>query len=85
MPPGSTTKASERSNISQLALVHGLDDDGLGERRMAGLALQQEARDDADDPAAGLEGGIGDQAHQADPAAAVDQRYASRGPTVRPV
>ena len=79
MPPGRTTKASERSNICELALVHGLDDHGLGQRRMAGLALQQEARDDADHLAAAVEGGVGHHAHQADPAAAIDQRYALVG------
>ena len=63
----------------QLALVHGLDDDGFGERRMARLALQQEVRDDADDSATRIEGGIGHQAHQPDTAAAIDQRYALAG------
>ena len=47
---------------------------------MAGFALQQEVRDDADGPAAGVEGGIGDQPHQADAAAAIDQRYALARP-----
>ena len=49
------------------------------ERRVARLALQQEARDDAHHLAAGLEGGIGHQPHQADPTAAINQGYAFAG------
>jgi hypothetical protein len=46
----------------QLALVHGFHDDGLGKGRMARFALQQEPRNDAGDPPAAFEGGIGEQA-----------------------
>ena len=46
---------------------------------MARFALQQKPRNNARDPAAGLEGGIGEQAHQADATAAIDQRYALTG------
>src|SRR6266851_9612153 len=63
----------------QLALVHGLHDDGLGQGRMAGFALQQKPRNDACDPAAALEGGISEQAHQTDPTAAINERYVFTG------
>ena len=46
---------------------------------MAGLALQQKPRNDARDPAAALEGGVGEQTHQADATAAIDQCYALTG------
>ena len=46
---------------------------------MARFALQQKPRNDAGDPAAALEGGVGEQAHQADATAAIDQRYAFTG------
>ena len=60
-------------------IMHGLDHDGLGERGMAGLAFQQEARDDAHHPATGLERGVGHQTHQADPTAAINHGYAFLG------
>ena len=59
-----------------LALVHRLDHHGLGERRMARLATHQEAGDDADRLAARLQRGVGQHAHQADAAPAIDQGYA---------
>ena len=43
IPPGSTTNRVGALEHLELALVHGLDDHGFGQRRMAGLALQQEA------------------------------------------
>jgi len=43
---------------------------------MASLATHQEARDDADRLAAGLQRGVGQHPHQPDAAAAVDQGYA---------
>ena len=43
---------------------------------MAGFALQKKPRNDARDPAAALEGGVGEQTHQADATAAIDQCYA---------
>ena len=59
-----------------LALVHGLDHHGLGQRRMARLAAHQESRDDADRLATCLQHGVGQHTHQADAAAAIDQGYA---------
>ena len=46
---------------------------------MPDLALEQEARDDADHLAARLEAGVGDRLHHPDPAAAVDERGAAPG------
>src|SRR5471032_2040031 len=66
----------------ELALVHGLDDHGFGEIRVARLALQQEARDDAHDLAAALEGGVRGQTHQADATSAVNERYPLAGDQV---
>ena len=42
----------------------------------AQLALDEHARDHADDPPAGLQRGVGDDAHEAEPPAAVHQRDA---------
>src|SRR5471032_1507605 len=66
----------------QFALVHGLDDHGFGEILVARLTLQQEARDDAHDLAAALEGGVRGQTHQADATSAVNERYPLAGDQV---
>ena len=55
-----------------LALVERLDDAQLGQAVVCQLAIDQPARDDADDLAAGGERRIGDRTHHADAAAAVD-------------
>jgi hypothetical protein len=63
----------------ELALVHVLYNHRLGQRGMAGFALEQEARDHADHLAARLQGRIGEHAHQADAAAAVNQGHLLAG------
>ena len=55
----------------RLALVHGVDLDEPGQAPVCDLAVDQLARDHADDLAAGGQRGVGDQAHQPDPRAAV--------------
>ena len=61
---------------ARLALVHVGDDLEPGQAGVGDLPADQLLGDDADDFAAGRECGIGDDAHQADVAAAVDQRQA---------
>src|SRR4051812_12203866 len=60
-------------------LVHRADLTQFGETRMRQFALDQGARDNADDTPASLHGGIGDRSHQADSRPAVDERQASAG------
>jgi aryl-alcohol dehydrogenase-like predicted oxidoreductase len=62
-----------------LALVHRADDLELGQVGMADLAVDQRLRHDADRLAARGQHGVGDHAHQADLAAAVDEPDAARG------
>src|SRR5690348_5626398 len=57
----------------RLALVHRLDDVKLGDAGMRDLDVDERLRDDSVDLAAELEHAIGDQPHEAEPAAAVDQ------------
>jgi hypothetical protein len=59
-----------------LPLVHRVDEDQLGQVLVDGFARLQRPRDDARDLRPGGEGGIRHRAHQADVAAAVDQRHA---------
>ena len=66
-------KASDSSYRTALSGVHAVGDDHLGDVCMGDLPLRQELRDDPEHGAAGLEDGVGDDAHDADPAAAVDQ------------
>ena len=54
----------------RLALVQRLDDVELAQPAVSDLALLEESRDHARHAAAGREGGIGDDAHQPDLAAA---------------
>jgi hypothetical protein len=61
----------------QLALVHGVDDAQLLDAAMAQLARDEAARDDAQHLAAGGQRGVGDLAHQAGMAAAVDEAMAA--------
>ena len=56
-----------------LALVHRLHHNQLGQAAVGQLLRLQEARDDADGRTAPDQHGVGDGAHQADVAAAVDQ------------
>ena len=60
-----------------LALEHGGGDAQLGQVALADLAVEQPLRDDAQDRAAGRQGGAGGDAHQADLAAAIDQAPAA--------
>ncbi len=57
----------------RFALVHVLDDEQAREARVADFALDEGARDDAGGFAAQTQHFIGDHAHQADLAAAVDE------------
>jgi hypothetical protein len=56
--------------------MHGFNHAELAEAGMRDLALEQRARHDADNPAARGEGRVRHRAHQADPAAAIDDREA---------
>ena len=56
--------------------MHGFNHAELAEAGMRDLALEQRARHDADNPAARCEGRVRHRAHQADPAAAIDDREA---------
>ena len=71
-PPGRAMKPSARAGHLGLALVERLDDAQLGQAGVCQLAIDQPARDDADDLAAGRQRRVGDGAHHADAAAAVD-------------
>ena len=62
-----------------LAAVHGVGDDEFGDARVRDLAPGEEFRDDAGHRAAGGQGGVGHDAHQADASAAVDQSDAGFG------
>ena len=64
---------------ARLADMHGLDHFEPGQLVVADLLLAQRPRDHAVDLAAGFERGIGDDAHQPDGAAAIDQRQAAPG------
>ena len=57
----------------RLALVHRTDDPQLGEALVGDLPAHEGLRDDADDLAAGGQHGVGQDAHQADVAAAVHE------------
>ena len=73
IPPGSARKRVGEIGHLRLALVHVGDAVELGEAGVRDLEVDQRGRDDAVDLAAELEHAVGDQAHQAEPAAAVDQ------------
>jgi len=62
-----------------LALVHRVHDAELGEAAMSDLEIEQVLGNDPDDRSAFLQRGIGDDAHQADIPAAVNQTPALRG------
>ncbi len=70
-------KPSDRSAISLLALVHGLDHVQLGQLLAGQLPALERLRNHADDLAAGAQRRIGDRTHQAYATAAVDQRDAA--------
>ena len=59
--------------------MHRVHDVHLDAAAMADLALQQAVGDDADHLGAGLQRGVGGDAHQPDRAAAIDQAEAARG------
>ena len=61
-----------------LALVHRADDFELGQRQVGDVGVHQGLRDHPGDPAAGGEHGVGEDAHQAHAAAAVDDLGAGR-------
>ena len=60
-------------------LVHAADDAQLRDARVRELAARERARNDADDPAAGLHHRVGERAHEADRPAAVYQLDPARG------
>ena len=76
---GQGNEAIGQIEHAALAFVHGFDDFELGQAAVGHFPLGQLARDDADHFAAGFQRGIGDGAHQADVAAAVDQLQAVGG------
>jgi hypothetical protein len=51
----------------------------LGEPGVRHLEVDQELRDDADDLAAGRQGRVGQEAHEPDAPAAVDEAHAGTG------
>ena len=63
----------------RLACMHAVDDVQLRQVGVRHLAFEQMLRDDADHLAAGVECGVGDQTHQADVAAAIDQAVTTHG------
>ena len=65
-------KPSDRAGHLGLALVERLDDAQVGQAAVCQLAVDEAARDDADDLAAGRQRRVGEGAHHADPTAAVD-------------
>ena len=73
MPPGRAEAVGELGHQG-LALVHGPDDVELREACVPDFAVHQRPRHDAYHLAAGPQRGVGDDAHQADVAAAVDER-----------
>src|SRR5260221_5000294 len=62
-----------------LALVHAADDDQLADAVMADLAVVKMRRDDPGDAAAAEPGSVGEAAHEADPAATIDELDAGFG------
>ena len=78
-PPGSEMKASDGLEHPLLAAVHGVGDDQFGDARVRDLAPGEEFRNDAGHRAAGGQGGVGHDAHQADASAAVDEPDARLG------
>ena len=78
IPPGSATNASASSAICALRSCMVVDDVQLGQAGVRDLAVDQRLRDDADSLAAGLEHCVGDDAHQAELPAAVDEPEAAR-------
>ena len=73
MPPGSATNASDSSAISALRSCIESTTLQLGQAAVADLAVDQRLRHHADHLAAGGQRGVGEHAHQADVAAAVDE------------
>ena len=78
--PGSATKASASSAIRALRSCIDLHDLEPGQAGVRHLVVHQVLRDDADDLAAGGQRGVGDDAHQPDVPAAVDDADAGRRP-----
>ena len=78
-PPGSAMKPSASVGHQRLALVHGAHDVQLGEPRVGDLGPLQELGDHADHLAAVLDDGVGEDAHQPDVAAAVDEADLAAG------
>ena len=82
MPPGERHKGVGFLEHPVLALMHVLGDDDVVEFDEAGLggfAVEQEARNDAGDLAAGAQRAFGDRAHDPLGAAAIDEAKARFG------
>ena len=82
MPPGSATKASDFSNIVCLRWCMSsvtMSSSRRSKRGFGGFLVHQEARNDAGDLAAGRERAVGDGAHDALGAAAIDEPQAGPG------
>ena len=73
MPPGSARKASARSVIFALRSCIVSTRCELGQTGVRDFEIDQRGRDDAVHPAAGRKNAVGDQAHQAQTAAAINQ------------
>ena len=75
---GQRDEAVDERRHRGLALVHGAHDAQLGQAGVSELARDERLRDDADGLAAPLEHRVGDDAHEPDGAAAVDQPELAR-------
>ena len=78
-PAGQSDEAVRQLVHALLALVHGLHLMQLGQGRVPDLTVKDPDRDDAHHPAARLQGGIRQYAHEADTATAVDDRHVPSG------
>ncbi len=79
MPPGRARKPSDSEAIRALRSAHRADLVEAGQAGVAQFLVGQEGRDDAMHRPAGRQGAVGDDAHQADVSAAVDQGQIALG------
>uniref|UniRef100_A0A1X7TJ73 Uncharacterized protein n=1 Tax=Amphimedon queenslandica TaxID=400682 RepID=A0A1X7TJ73_AMPQE len=78
-PAGQDDESIRASEHQAFALCHGLDLAHFVDPPMQALMREKIARDDADDPSPGFEGGIGQRSHHALPATPVDEIDAAAG------
>ena len=72
-------KAAGQFGHSGLSLVHGVDDFELGDLIMGEFFGHEHVGDDADDLSTACEDGIGDNSHEADFAASIDEAHSLAG------